>query len=92
MRPNNITTLPLHSTLNIPINGSNNQIQGNNDLFAIVIIFKTLLSIHSFGKFYRALDIQMSELAQKLHTISITAVEHAMGFIANWKELNPFFS
>lgn len=89
MRPNNISTLPLHTTLNIPVNGGNNQVQGKNDLFAIVIIFKTMLNDCSFEKFYHALDAQMKNLAQKLNTISITTVENTMGFISNWRDLNP---
>lgn len=89
MRPNNISTLPIHTILNIPTNGGNNQIHGKNDLFAIVLIFKTMLSVTSFEKFYKALDMQMIILSQKLHTISILTVENAMGFISNWRDLNP---
>ena len=87
MRPNNISTLPLHRSLNIPVNGGNNQLCGKNDLFAIMIIFKTMLSDCSFGKFYKAFDVQMKELSQKITTISIETVEHAMGFPATWREL-----
>lgn len=89
LRPNNISTLPLHLTLNIPTNGGNNPIYGKNDLFAIVLIFKTMLSETSFAKFYDALDSQMNELAQKLHTIPISTVETEMGFVPNWRDLNP---
>lgn len=89
MRPNNISTLPIHIALKIPTNSSNNQICGKNDLFAIVLIFKTMLSDNSFAKFYRALDMQMNDLSQKLHTISMSTVENAMGFISNWRDLDP---
>lgn len=89
MRPNNISTLPIHIALKIPTNGSNNQICGKNDLFAIVLIFKTMLSDNSFSKFYRALDMQMNDLSQKLHTISMSTIENAMGFISNWRDLDP---
>lgn len=57
--PNNIPTLPLHIKLNIPTNNGNNQMMGKNDLFAIVIIFKTMLSNSFFERFYKELDIQM---------------------------------
>ncbi len=89
MRPNNISTLPLHTTLNIPVNGGNNPMQGKNDLFAIVIIFKTMLSNSSFEKFYKSLDALMIELSQKLTTIPISVIEQEMGFISNWRDLNP---
>ena len=89
MRPNNIPTLPLHQTLNIPTNGGNNQLQGKNDLFAIVIIFKTMLSDTSFEKFYKSLEAEINLLSSQLNTISIPTVENEMGFISNWRDLNP---
>jgi len=89
MRPNNISTLPLHTELKIPLNRGNNPMQGKNDLFAIVIIFKTMLSDTSFKKFYDALNMQMEILEKKLHTIPVATVEFAMGFIPNWRDLSP---
>lgn len=88
MRPNNIITLPLHSALHIPLNGGNNQISGKNDLFAIVIIFKTMLSAESFSKFYNALDALMSDLTTKLTTIHVEQIELSMGFVPNWRDIN----
>lgn len=88
MRPNNIVTLPLHSALHIPLNGGNNQMSGKNDLFAIVIIFKTMLSAESFLKLYNALDALMCDLATKLTTIPVKQIELAMGFIPNWRDVN----
>lgn len=92
MRPNNISTLPLHTDLNIPVNGGNNQMQGKNDLFAIAIIFKTMLNESSFKKFYSALDMELNDLSQKLTTISVADVEREMGFISNWRDLAPALS
>lgn len=89
MRPNNIPTLPIHRALNIPVNASNNQTSGKNDLFAVVLVFKTMLSDESFSQFYTSLDHEMTILAGKLHTINISSVEQSMGFTANWRSLNP---
>lgn len=89
MRPNNIATLPLHRSLHIPINRGNNQMQGKNDLFAIVLIFKTMLSDRSFAQFYRSLEFQMKNIAQQLRTIPMARLENAMGFIPNWRDLDP---
>lgn len=89
VHPNNISTLPIHNSLNIPTNSSNNQLQGKNDLFAIVLIFKTMLSKTSFKKFYNSLEFQMDDLSQKLHTIPISTIEFAMGFVPNWRDLAP---
>ena len=87
MRPNNIKALPLHIKLGIPKNKGNNYICGVNDLFAVTIIFKTMLSKKSFDTFYNEIDLLMSDLANKLHTISIVKVEVEMGFISNWRNI-----
>lgn len=87
MRPNNIKTLPLHTRLNIPVNNGNNHIKGKNDLFAIVIIFKTMLSDVSFKQFYNSLEHEINVLSSKLETIPISIIEDAMGFITNWRDL-----
>ena len=87
MRPNNIATLCIHRALNIQTNGGNNPMRGKNDLFAIVIIFKTMLSNNSFQKFYRAIDFEITELSQKLTTVSIGDIEADMGFVPNWREI-----
>lgn len=87
MRPNNIKALPIHATLNIPKNSGNNYMAGVNDLFAIVIIFKTMLSKDSFDKFFVSLDAQMTDLSTKLNTIPVTKIESAMGFIPNWRDI-----
>ncbi len=63
--------------------------QGKNDLFAIVIVFKTMLNDCSFAKFYNAFDTLMKDLSLQLHTIPISSVEHAMGFISSWRNLHP---
>lgn len=89
MRPNNIKTLPLHTSLNIPVNNGNNHMKGKNDLFAIVIIFKTMLSDVSFKQFYISLEHEINLLSSKLETISISKIEDAMGFITNWRDLDP---
>ena len=87
MRPNNIKALPIHATLNTPKNSGNNYMAGVNDLFAIVIIFKTMLSKDSFDKFFVSLDAQMTDLSTKLNTIPVTKIESAMGFIPNWRDI-----
>ena len=87
MKPNSITTMPIHQKMGIPVNAGNNPVCGKNDLFAIVIIFKTMLSKASFSKFYRALKHQMDSLGSSLTTISLTDVEKEMGFPSNWTDI-----
>lgn len=85
MRPNNIKALPIHVALGIPKNTGNNYMAGVNDLFAIVLIFKTLLSKETFKAFYNLLDSLIQDLSSKLTTISILQIETDMGFVPNWR-------
>lgn len=87
MRPNNIKALPIHATLAIPKNAGNNYMAGVNDLFAIVLIFKTMLSKDAFTIFYDSLDALMQKLSTKLTTISISRIEADMGFVLNWRDV-----
>ena len=87
MRPNNIKALPIHATLGIPKNTGNNYMAGVNDLFAIVLIFKTMLSKDAFAAFYDSLDALMQKLSTKLTTISISRIEANMGFVPNWRDV-----
>lgn len=87
MMPNNICTLPLHRQLNIPFSGNNNPLNGKNDLFAIVIIFKTMLTKSSFKKFYFSLKKLLDVLSKELSTISVSTVAEAMGFPNNWADI-----
>lgn len=87
MNPNSIRTMPVHQKMNIPLNQGNNPICGKNDLFAIVIIFKTMLSKSSFAAFYHDLKKQMDSLDKALNTISLSDVEREMGFPPNWKDI-----
>ena len=60
---------------------------GVNDLFAIVLIFKTMLSKESFRIFYGLLDTLIQDLSSRLTTISILQIEADMGFIPNWRDI-----
>lgn len=87
MKPNSIRTMPIHQKMMIPHNASNNPICGKNDLFAIVLIFKTMLPKSSFNKFFQALKKQMDILSEALTTISISDIEREMGFPGNWADI-----
>lgn len=76
-----------HSRLNLPKNVSNDYIKGKNDIFALLIILKELLSKKDFKILIKKLDEAILELDTKLQTISINDVLDKMGFPANWKNL-----
>ena len=88
MKPNSIRTLSLHGKLGIPVNSSNNPIYGKNDLFAIIIIFKTMLPKKSFDTFFMALKKLTDELAVRRCTIPFQSIEREMGFPPNWADIS----
>lgn len=85
--PNNIKDTDIHKKLNIHKNTSNNYVCGKNDLFAVVIIFKKMLTEKSFKKFYYTIIDEIENLRKELKTISIDDVLYAMGFPNNWKDI-----
>lgn len=87
MKPNSIRTMPIHTKMAIPLGRDNNPVCGKNDLFAIVIIFKIMLSKSSFNAFIRALKKQLEILDKSLTTITVDAVKDEMGFPANWETI-----
>ena len=62
-------------------------IQGKNDLFALIIIMKQMLSTEDFKNMSIELDNIIETLNYNLHTIEITDVLQRMGFPINWKDL-----
>ncbi len=80
---NSIKTNKMHAELKIQMDSGNNPIYGKNDLFAIVIIFKLMLSKSSFNKFCFALKHEIEEVDKKLQTIEIETILQKMGFPSN---------
>ena len=87
MKPNSISTMPIHRQMKITFNSGNNPVCGKNDLFAIVIVFKIMLSQKSFYTFFSRLQNQIVTLAKGLSTISIETVLSQMGFPENWENI-----
>ncbi len=71
-----------HIALNIPIQG-NQYIKGKNDLFALTIVLRILLSKKDFNHFYNKVNGRIYSIASKLESISIEDVKKAMGFPQN---------
>lgn len=87
MKPNSISTMPVHQKMKLAVNSGNNPIYGKNDLFAIVIIFKIMLPKVTFRKFFSALSKQITWLDSRLSTISIDTILSQMGFPSNWGDI-----
>ena len=62
-------------------------IYGKNDLFALIIIMKQLLSDVEIKNMCIEIERELSNLEHNLHTISIEKVLDRMGFPVNWKEI-----
>lgn len=76
----------IHKCLNIQkTNGE--YIYGKNDLFALVIILKRMLSSSEFKLFIDEVSSELDYLSTKFHTINICDVLDRMGFPDNYKEI-----
>ena len=92
---NSLKSVTLHDMLDIP-KGAAGHLHGKNDLLAVVIIFKYMLTPQYFEQFFNALEAQINELERALHSIPIENVLKQMGFVDNgwsdWrriKEIDP---
>ena len=82
-----VIKMPIHNALGIPAGPSGNLLYGQQDLYAVTIIFKLMLKKKEFNLFFAELDSLISGLSNELHTIPIEDVLTAMGFPANWQDV-----
>ncbi len=75
-----------HTSLNLPITNGRYNI-GKNDLFAVVIALKLLLSTEDYHKFHSKLFSRIMSIQSKLKTISLNDVLIAMNFPNNWHDI-----
>lgn len=76
-----------HKVLNVPKDDENNYIYGKNDLFALIIIMKQMLSTEEFKNMSIELERVIETLDYNLNHIKINKILDVMGFPINWKEL-----
>lgn len=60
---------------------------GKNDLYAIVIIMKQMLSETEFRDLMNQVSYEADILEGRLHSVSITSILNSCGFPNNWKEI-----
>lgn len=75
-----------HELLNIPVS-SDGYIKGKNDLFAMIIILKSLLRKDDFRLMLQEIDYEISILDGKLKSISSKVIMDKMGFPKNYTDL-----
>lgn len=75
-----------HCLLNIPKEGDE-YVKGVNDLFAIVIIMKIMLTPKEFNDIIDTFDKLITDLNNNLKVITIDKILDRIGFPKNWKDL-----
>lgn len=81
-----ISDTKYHRALNIPMM-DNEYIYGKNDLYAIVIILKSLLKDNEVNDMISEIDKAISNLEFNLRTIPIDKVLDRMGFPSNYMDI-----
>ena len=80
--PNNI----YHEKLNIPMMDGE-YIYGKNDLFAVIVIFKELLTEKDFRLMLKEVEYEIEKLDGKIDSIPIEKILDRMGFPTNYMEI-----
>ena len=77
----------IHAKLNIP-KQDGEYIYGKDDLFALIIILKRMLSNDEFKLLINEFNYELDVLEGKLKTIKIDKLLNAIGFPTNFKEIS----
>ena len=60
---------------------------GKNDLFALVIMMKTLLTPNEFRSMIYEINYEIEILDSKITTVPLDDILHKIGFPSNWKDI-----
>ncbi|MDD3392470.1 MAG: Abi family protein [Bacilli bacterium] len=75
-----------HIKLNIPIE-EDEYIYGKNDLFALVIIMKDMLTTKEFRQLIYEIGYEIDVLDGKVDTVPLNSILNKIGFPSNWREI-----
>ncbi len=75
-----------HRLLNISMTDDHYD-YGKNDLFAIIIILKQLLSDKEFNEFIREIGYEIDILEGKINTVPLNLILNKIGFPNNWRDI-----
>ncbi len=76
-----------HANMGIPLSPSNEYLYGKRDLFAVMIIFKLLLSKHDFETLVKEVDTALKKLYAKTIVLTQNDILNSMGFPSDWMTL-----
>jgi abortive infection bacteriophage resistance protein len=85
----NISDLPIHKKMSIPMNGIQYQ-YGKNDLFAVVIAFRYLIPNKDFHAFKTKLSHLIDNVSNNLTHMDNDELLERMGFPTNWKQITRY--
>lgn len=85
----NISDLPLHKKLSIPMSGIQYQ-YGKKDLFAVVIAFRYLIPAKDFLAFKKKLSRLIDNASTSLTHMDDSELLERMGFPPNWKDITRY--
>ena len=76
----------VHDILNIDrIEGE--YLYGKNDLFAVIIIMKYMLTKEDFMKFSKEISNEIEILDEKINVVPLSDILNSIGFPTNWKDI-----
>lgn len=76
-----------HRDLDIEVDNEDEYIYGKNDLYAIVIILKQLLTKDEFRDFINQIGYEVDVLDGKVDTVSLNGILNQIGFPDNWRNI-----
>lgn len=77
----------LHKQMNILKSKTNEYVNGKRDLFAVLIIFKLMLSQNDFEGCVNQIEAAINRLYTKIYVIDKAVILSSLGFPENWKDL-----
>ena len=85
-----IPDTPIHKHLAIQKDANNVYINGKNDLFALIIVFKMLLTKKDFNNLFNKIRGRIESISVKIQSVPLEVILNKMGFPPNWKEIKNF--
>ena len=76
-----------HKILEIPKNELDEYIYGKNDLYAIIIIMKKMLSEEEFRDIIFEIGYEIDVLDSKVDTVPLNSILNRLGFPDNWRDI-----
>lgn len=76
-----------HRILEIPKNELDEYIYGKNDLYAIIIIMKKMLSEEEFRDIIFEIGYEIDVLDSKIDTVPLNSILNRLGFPDNWRDI-----